>query len=169
MNNKEELLNKLKQLEEDFNNQVSDIKEKIKQCDDNKVWKPKFKEDYYIFDITGKVHKYDNINSDLDKGIIEFGSHFKTIEEAERASFELKLHNDLKRFALENNECDIDWDCEKQDKYFIYYRYNDSEIDFTYMWQSREFNQVYFTSEEIAQKCIETFKDDLIRYFSTNK
>lgn len=171
MNNKEELLNKLKQLEEDFNNQVSDIKEQIKQCDNNKVWKPEYKENYYTFDVygEGEAIKYTNVNSNLDNDIIKFGSYFKTKEEAERASFELKLHNNLKRFALENNECDIDWDNEEQYKHYVCYDNNNSEIGISYAWQSREFNQVYFTSEEIVIKCIETFKDDLIRYFTTNK
>ena len=31
--NKEELLNKLKQLEKDFNTQVTDIKKQIEECD----------------------------------------------------------------------------------------------------------------------------------------
>ena len=169
MNNKEELLNKLKQLEEDFNNQVSDIKEQIKQCDNKKTWEPEYREYYYTFGIMGEVCKYANFSSDLDKGIIKFGSYFKTPEEAERASFELKLHNNLKRFALENNECDIDWDDKEQYKHYVRYNNNNSEIGISYAWQSREFNQVYFSSEEIAKKCIETFKDDLIRYFTTNK
>ena len=37
--NKEELLNKLKQLEEDFNTQVTDIKKQIEECD-KKGFKP---------------------------------------------------------------------------------------------------------------------------------
>ena len=44
---KEELLNKLKQLEEDFNTQVADIKKQIKECD-KKVFEPiKLGEKYY--------------------------------------------------------------------------------------------------------------------------
>ena len=31
------------------------------------------------------------------------------------------------------------------------------------------FGQVYFTSKEIAEKALETFQDDLLRYFTTNK
>ena len=31
----------------------------------------------------------------------------------------------------------------------------------------KDFGQVYFTSREIAEKALESFKDDLIRYFTS--
>ena len=42
---KEELLNKLKQLEEEFNTQVADIEKQIEECD-KKVFEPKIGEEY---------------------------------------------------------------------------------------------------------------------------
>ena len=55
---KEELLNKLKQLEEDFNTQVTDIKKQIEKCD-KKVFEPiKFGEEYYSISTNGNVHAY---------------------------------------------------------------------------------------------------------------
>ena len=165
--NKEELLNKLKQLEKDFNTQVTDIKKQIEECD-NKVFKPnKFGEKYYTISTKGKICSYSFCNDDFDKEIIDFGNYFKTQEEAERKRFEIRLHRQLELFALENNDTEITWDINSE-KYLINYS-KDMGIVIDKVYTLKDFGQVYFTSKEVAEKAIETFKDDLIRYFTSNK
>ena len=166
--NKEELLNKLKQLEEDFNTQVTDIKKQIEECD-KKVFKPiKFGEEYYSISINGKICTYIFYEDNVDKELINFGNYFKTKEEAERKSFEIKLHRQLELFALENNDREIDWG-DGSEKYMITYNTKDMGIYINDAYTLKDFGQVYFTSKEIAEKAIETFKYDLIRYFTSNK
>ena len=161
--NKEELLNKLKQLEEDFNTQVTDIKKQIEKCD-KKVFKPiKFCEEYYSISTNGNVHTYIFYEDNVDKELIDFGNYFKTKEEAERKVFEIRLHRQLELFALENNDREIVWN-DSSKKYIINYN-KDNEIFIDRIYTLKVFGQVYFTSKEIAEKAIETFKDDLIRYF----
>ena len=165
--NKEELLNKLKQLEEDFNTQVTDIKKQIEECD-KKVFKPiKLGEKYYTISTKGKIGSYSFCNDDVDKEIIDFGNYFKTKEEAERKSFEIKLHRQLELFALENNDTEIDWN-DRSKKYVINYN-KDNGIFIDMVYTLKIFGQVYFTSKEIAEKALETFQDDLLRYFASNK
>ena len=167
--NKEELLNELKQLEKDFNTKVADIKKQIEECD-KKVFKPsKFGEKYYTIFANGDIFTYNFFNSDIDKEFINFGNYFKTKEEAERKCFEIRLHRKLELFALENNENEIDWNNTDKNKYYIYYSYDDNCLDVEDIYDYRDFGQVYFTSEEIAEKAIETFKYDLIRYFTSNR
>lgn len=167
--NKEELLNKLKQLEEDFNTKVADIKKQIEECD-NKVFKPiKLGEKYYSISTNGEIDQYYFYNDNVNKEIIDFGNYFKTQEEAERKCFEIRLHRQLELFALENNENEIDWNNTDKNKYYIYYSYDDNCLDVEDIYDYRDFGQVYFTSEEIAEKAIETFKYDLIRYFTSNR
>ena len=165
--NKEELLNKLKQLEKDFNTQVADIKKQIEECD-NKVFKPnKFGEKYYTISTKGKIGSYSFCNDDFDKEIIDFGNFFKTKEEAERKCFEIRLHRKLELFALENNDTEIDLNTHSE-KYIISYRI-DGNIFIDKVYSFKDLGQVYFTSKEIAEKALETFKDDLVRYFTSNK
>ena len=165
--NKEELLNKLKQLEEDFNTQVTDIKKQIEECD-KKVFKPnKFSEKYYAISTKGKIGSYSFCNDDFDKEIIDFGNYFKTQEEAERKHFEIRLHRQLELFALENNNTEIDWNIHSE-KYMINYG-KKMGLFIIEVYDLKDFGQVYFTSKEIAEKALETFKDDLIRYFTSNK
>ena len=165
--NKEELLNKLKQLEKDFNTQVADIKKQIEECD-NKVFKPnKFGEKYYTIFANGDIFTYNFFNSDIDKEFINFGNYFKTKEEAERKRFEIRLHRQLELFALENNDTEIDWN-NSSEKHIISYS-RDGGIFIDKVYSLKDFGQIYFTSKEVAEKAIETFKDDLIRYFTNNK
>ena len=165
--NKEELLNKLKQLEENFNTQVTDIKKQIVECD-KKVFKPnKFGEKYYTISTKGKIGSYSFCNDDFDKETIDFGNYFKTQEEAERKRFEIRLHRQLELFALENNDTEITWDINSE-KYLINYS-KDMGIVIDKVYTLKDFGQVYFTSREIAEKALETFKNDLIRYFTSNK
>ena len=165
--NKEELLNKLKQLENDFNAQVADIKKQIEECD-KKVWKPnKLGEEYYSILTYGEVGIYEFYDDDIDKKVIGSGNYFKTKEEAERKAFEIKVHRQLELFALENNETKIDWN-NNSEKYMISYN-RDGGLFIDEVYSLKDFGQVYFTSKEVAKKAIETFKDDLIRYFTSNK
>ena len=165
--NKEELLNKLKQLEKDFNTQVADIKKQIEECD-NKVFKPnKFGEKYYTISTKGKIGSYSFCNDDFDKEIIDFGNYFKTQEEAERKCFEIRLHRKLELFALENNDTEIDLNIHSE-KYIISYRI-DGNIFIDKVYSFKDLGQVYFTSKEIAEKALETFRHELIRYFKSNR
>ena len=164
--NKEELLNKLKQLEDDFNTQVTDIKKQIEECD-KKFFKPKLGEKYYSISINGEIDSYSFCNDNFDKEIIDFGNYFKTQEEAERKYFEIRLHSQLELFALENNDTEINWN-DSSEKYMINYN-KDKGIFIDRVYTLKIFGQVYFTSKEMAEKALEVFKDDLIRYFTTNK
>ena len=165
--NKEELINKLKQLEKEFNTQVADIKKQIEKCD-NKFYKPtKFGEKYYAILTNGEINTYNFFNDNVDDKIIGFGNYFKTKEEAERKCFEIKLHRQLELFALKNNDTEINWN-DSSEKYVINYS-KKMGLFIVEVYDLKVFGQVYFTSKEIAEKALETFKDDLLRYFTSNK
>ena len=165
--NKEELLNELKQLEKDFNTKVADIKKQIEECD-NKFYKPtKFGEKYYSILTNGEINTYNFFNDNVDDKIIGFGNYFKTKEEAERKCFEIKLHRQLELFALKNNDTEIDWNDDSEKHTISYDR--DGGIFIDEVYSLKDFGQVSFTSKEGAEKAIETFKDDLIGYFTSNK
>ena len=163
--NKKELLTKLKQLEEDFNTQVADIKKQIEECN-KKVFKPiKLGEKYYSISTNGEIDSYNFCNDNVDKEIIGCGNYFKTKEEAERKHFEIKLHRQLELFALENNVTEINWN-DSSEKYMINYN-KDKGIFIDRVYTLKIFGQVYFTSKEIAEKALKSFKDDLVRYFTS--
>ena len=152
---------------EELNNALKAREEEEK----NKWWTPKVGEEYYYIKADGHDGHISTTNNDdfpMDNDNIKLGNAFKTKEEAERKLFELTLHHKLEKFAYENNDREIEWD-DNSSKYYIYYDYSMKIIRADSIFASKYYGQVYFSSKEIAEKAIGTFKDDLTRYFTSDK
>jgi hypothetical protein len=108
-------------------------------------------------------------NGAWDNNRFNLGNVFKTKEQAEREIFERRLRFKLKKFAYENNEEEINWKDREQKKYKIYYDNEDNTLEWDFDDYTNDFNQIYFTPREVVEKAMETFKDDLIRYFTSDK
>lgn len=80
-----------------------------------------------------------------------------------------KLMRQLRRFAVEHREKEIDWNDGDQKKYFIYYRYAVNKVDIEINYEWRIAGLSYFDSQETAQLAIDTFHDELIWYFTEYK
>lgn len=134
----------------------------------NKVWKPEENETYYYICSYCNIEKdtyYDiNIKNNIHKNRYALGNCFKTKEEAEFALERQKVIMELKRFALEHNKEDIDWNDSKQRKYVLSYQHNKNIIfiDYYYNYQSCS---IYFTSEEIAQTAIKEIGEERIKKY----
>ena len=95
----------------------------------------------------------------------------ETDEEKETAdilkeiNFTQTLFRKLQRFSDENGGNKIDWKNRTQRKFFIQYEPSYGFL-VDYYYFDKEFGQVYFASEDIAEKAIELFYDDLIKYFT---
>lgn len=132
----------------------------------SKVWKPKEKELYFYYDSEGLIYESISSGGSIDKNRLEFGNCFKTRKEAKHMVEKLKVINELKNFALENNEEEIDWNNLSQRKYVIIYDPEDQNVDVYCYWRAQyiPFN-IHFTSEKIAQKAIETIGVDRIKKY----
>lgn len=127
----------------------------------NKVWKPEKDEIYYYLYSYGKIEEdtWDNINEDRIRYAI--GNCFKTKEEAEFALERQKVIMELKRFALEHNEKEIDWSDGKP-KWLIYS--NRNHVGFKYVNLLKE-NNIYFTSEKITQAAIKEIGEERLKKY----
>lgn len=79
------------------------------------------------------------------------------------------LMRQLRRFAVEHREQEIDWNSKVQNKFSILYDYSDNEIAVERDIYGRYYGIVYFDSIETARLAIETFHDELIWYFTEYK
>ena len=79
------------------------------------------------------------------------------------------LMRQLRRFAAEHREQEIDWNSKVQNKFSILYDYSDNEIAVERDIYGRYHGIVYFDSIETARLAIETFHDELIWYFTEYK
>ena len=133
--------------------------------EENKVWKPKEGEKYFTIDYDGTILNLVVRENVTDYDEINLGNCFKTKKEAEHMAEKLKVINELKNFALENNEKEINWKNDTQ-KYAVLYDYLCQKIKIDYWNYMRHipFN-IYFTSREIAQKAIEAIGEDRIKKY----
>ena len=133
---------------------------------EGKVWKPEKDGHYCYYNDTGHVYESCYDGDSTDKNRLEFGNCFKTKEEAEHMAEKLKVINELKNFALENNEAEINWNNNNQEKHIIVYDYELQRVktDLWYYTQYIPFN-ICFTSKEIAQKAIAVIGNDRIKKY----
>ena len=142
------------------------LQEDWEVVEESKVWKPEKDGHYYYYNDTGHIYESCYDGDSTDKNRLEFGNCFKTKEEAEHMVEKLKVINELKKFALENNEAEIDWNNLSQKKYVIIYDPENQNVDVYCYWRTQyiPFN-IHFTSEKIAQKAIETIGEDRIKKY----
>lgn len=133
----------------------------------SKVWKPKNSEKYYYMVSDGDTSEsswYDD--SDIANDRYAIGNCFQTKKEAEFAVERLKVIAELKRFAQEHNEKEIDWRDYGQCKYYIFCEYHEhvEYIDIGCVKECKS-NDICFTSEEIAQQAIDTIGEERLKKY----
>ena len=78
----------------------------------------------------------------------------------------------MRRFAVEENAktgIELNWNDGEQDKYYIYFDYDDNELCMRRVMSNRDCFQIFFATSEIARKAHDTFKDELMWYFTEYK
>lgn len=165
MDKKEQLLSKLEQIKKEFNKKIESVQNQIEEHNKKDCKNPKYGENYYTITETG-INQYEWTNEAFDGRCLDELNCFKTREQAERQAFEQLLHRKLKRFAELNNEEEIDWNNSNQAKYYLFYLKGKFEYNYDYLGNK---GLVYFTSKQVIDKAIAEFKDELIRYFTSDK
>jgi hypothetical protein len=82
---------------------------------------------------------------------------------SEVAVEKIKVITELKKFAEENND-KVDWKNYKQKKYYLHYGF-DRKVVFVEQDVFPVFNQIYFSSREIANKAIETIGEERLKKY----
>lgn len=144
---------------------TEDMLEMFKDKKSYKRFVPKVGEEYWwmgagFYGIYVAKYVYKDCN--IDNGNIALGNCYKTEADALFEVEKRKLLVELQDFADENND-EIDWDDEDSEKYFIYYDCKDKQLDVGCVWATKEPN-IYFSSENLANKAIEKFGDRIKKY-----
>lgn len=121
-------------------------------------------ESYYNISCNCYVEKLIEERCMEDKYYYEDANYFSTEEKAEEIDFKQTLFRKLQRFSDENGGNEIDFG-DGDLKYCISYSYFRDDFVTNPVIHAREFGQIYFVSREVAEKAIELFRDDLIKYF----
>ena len=124
--------------------------------------------EYYYEHCEGGACRVKAYNSKSDELSYECANYYSDSTVAENNARADKLMRQLRRFAVEHRENELDWKpniC----KYRIQYNWNSKrlEVDLNDVWQIC--GVFYFDSKKTANLAIETFHDELIWYFTEYK
>ena len=119
---------------------------------------------YYCVQNNGKIceiHEKDYIS---DRWRYKIANYSTVKSKMEFKALRDNLLSRMQRWADIHNEEKIDWNNSEQRKHLIYYDYDDNKFYVTYNYYVRDLGQVYFTSKEIANQCLEEFKEELLEF-----
>ena len=132
----------------------------------SKVYVPKDGEKYWsiVGSSGGRLANYTWSSDYFGYGLLAIGNCFKTREEAEFEVKKLKVIKELKDYALEHNESEIDWKDRNKEKWFIHYDYPYSVIRSVWTY-SMVLSAVYFTSSQVAENAIKAIGEDRLKKY----
>ena len=105
----------------------------------------------------------------LDDEYYDIANYYSSETVAENNARADKLMRQLRRFSVEHRGCGVNLNGIDTKKNYICYDYEDNELRTSFMFSSRIFGVINFDSEETAQAAIDTFRDELIWYFTEYK
>ena len=122
---------------------------------------------------------YESSGSDVERGFdehcyiddkyYESANYYSDKTVAENNVRANKLMRQLRRFAVEHRECEVDFSDTDTRKYCIDYDYNDGELRISFVFCSKKFGAIHFDSEETVNAAIDEFRDELVWYFTEYK
>ena len=147
--------------------QEKEIK-KFLNINDNRRWKPKESQHYYFVDSGGTICKNIFIEKNESVKFRYFTNNvFKTEEETKFRLEQIKVYNELKNFADENND-EIDWKNKNKLKFYIYCVPSSNTLAISTVSAMRDIGQIYFSSKELALQAIEKIGEDRIKKYLFN-
>ena len=114
-----------------------------------------YKQTYYYIDNYGTVKaEYDSEASEIDELRHNTANYCTNKELMQQRALHETLSRFLWRFSMQNDGDKIDWNNESQNKFNLYYSYEDKKLIIGFDWDIKH-DGIYFYSEEIAQRAID--------------
>lgn len=126
-------------------------------------------ETYYYIAGTGLVLKSKEEYTSGDDNYYKYANYYSDETIAKNNARADTLMRQLRRFAVEHRENEFDWNNIKMDKFYVYYNYDSFKLDVSLRGILRGFGAIYFDTLETAELAIDTFKDELLWYFTEYK
>ena len=153
----------MENLTQEERNQLISLVEKSNKTNLKQSWRAAGNNIYYFVNndltVESAIEKYFAI----DNQRYRIGNYFKTREEAEFEKEKYLVYQELRNYALEHNDSELDWNNKEQYKYYIFCHNKEILIgnDNTIM----DLGQIYFTSILIAKNAISSIGEDRIKKY----
>lgn len=133
-----------------------------------KRWRGERNNHYYFISDAGEIKKGREDKVAYDSSRYQLGNYFKTKEEAEFEFNKRLVYQELKDYALEHNEMDIDWKNSEQEKWVISCDNQTKCLVYRDRYALSDIGQIYFTSDKIAKKAVKAVGEDRIKKYLFN-
>jgi hypothetical protein len=120
----------------------------------------------FWYDYNSKIMPRCDFREDTVKEMFDAANYYSDFDVAMNNARADKLMRQLRRFAVEHREKELDWLNEDQKKYTISFDYDNNILSTDFWCSSSEFGTMYFDSEKTAERAIEAFRDELLWYFT---
>ena len=137
------------------------LKKEISQSKKTKNFSKEGDMGHWYIDCDGDVVVGGGITSSCEDSLNEFTSK----EFAEKIAFKQLMERKLLKFKEEYDNVKLDWDDEDSGKITLRWNTFKNELEIVSFCITKIQGAIYFSTKEIAEKCIEMYKDDLIKYF----
>ena len=124
---------------------------------------------YFYANSRGYVETCTEDYYSVDNEYYESANYYSDKTVAENNARADKLMRQLRRFAVEHRECEVNFNNINTEKYYMYYDYDDNELGVSFVFRTRNFGAIYFDSKETANAAIAEFHNELIWYFTEYK
>ena len=123
---------------------------------------------YYLVDIYDNIMRITEYNDQDDKQSYDTGNYYSDRNIAENNARADRLQRCLRQWQAQNDKpiSMSDWKNDNILKYYVDYDCFNELFFVTYAVRRRSLNNIYFTSEEKAEKAIKVFEDELLWYFT---
>lgn len=123
--------------------------------------------DTFWCDMDGTVHPDQDLRGDSERDLAyEAANYYSDFDVASNNARADKLMRQLRRFAVEHREKELNWLDAHQKKHTISFDPETNMLTIDHWTSGMEFGTMYFDSEETAELTIETFRDELLWYFT---
>ena len=124
---------------------------------------------YYFADIDGDISWDEDKTDAMDNALYKSANYYSDLIVVEDNARADKLMRQLRRFAIEHREEKLDWNSCRQRKYYIEYDYSDCTLNAEFDEIFKIPFTIYFDTYQTAKLAIDTFRDELIWYFTEYK
>ncbi len=123
---------------------------------------------YYGLDDGNSSNSPDTLD-DVDNKMYKSANYYSDKIVAENNARAEKLIRQLRRFAVEHRNCQLNWNDDGQNKYCIYYDYASNSLEVECYHYLRTFGNIHFDTKESALAAISSLNSELIWYFTEYK
>ena len=144
---------------------------KLQPSEEKKTGYERVTEDNVFYSVSdrGDIEIGDDSFGFIDEEYYDVANYYSSEIVAENNTRADKLMRQLRRFAVEHREHEVNPNDTNTKKHCIYYDYGNNTLGTAFTLCAKTFGTIFFDSKETAQAAIDEFHDELIWYFTEYK